>query len=323
MVEDPSNRFDPWNEWNQGWADKLNKDPSQAGINWVPITRIVHSDYDFKGLDLTNKPIWGPASATAQPGYPYLEATWTYASNSAYLNRFYRDHVKPLTPNSQDYDVTALSFEPLVVSGEWLSPALGHDNQDKSVYLARYPLWRLGVPYKSWTALQGDDTLVTRISQELNARGWTPRDPFLLIYRWAVDPTKTNGGAYGLVGVGAFDTRSRTLKVLNPDVNGAPWLFYDTYNYPVRAQDAVLGLNVDWVNGSLRWDFPPVQQNPTTLAMETAERPMKVPVQGSGFVVPADWPSAQSKVYDYQLSDVWASRKAQAHEDRTHAVPLA
>ncbi len=316
VVADPMNVSDTWNEWNQTWADTVNADPKQAGINWAPLSRIVHSGYDWPTpgkRDSSGNAIYGARSNTSQPGYPYLYATWNFANDSAKLNRFYRDHVRPLTPNSEDYDVTALSFEPLVVGGEWLTPS-----SDNSVYLARYPLWRMGVKFTSWTALQGNDLLVKRITDESALHGWQPRDPFLLIYRWKVDTSNPNGGYYDLqnpLGIGAFDSRSRTLKILNPDESQKNWFLYDTYNYPTRVPPPVpspvpytpVALDVDWTNGALRYDFPPVQEDSTGAHLPTAEKAITVNV--SAKPPPSGWPPTQPKVYDYPLA-VWDKRTA-------------
>jgi len=127
-------------------------------------------------------------------------------------------------------------------------------------------------------------------------QGWV-RDPFLVIYRYhsvGVDsaphhrlPHRRNGdgaggdsnptGEYALIGIGCFDWRSRTMKVIDPYAyTGTP--IYDTYDYPARSWDpkkaADIAFNVDWVNGTMRSDFPPYHAE--LLPPRTADQPVVV-----------------------------------------------
>ncbi len=259
VVEHPSEEDDAWNTGddprhnrNRAWADLMNNPNTpgyQAGVNWSPITRIVHTDVDRK---------WGGGvgyrDKTLQPGYPYLEMTWNPSDHPEGPVRFYRDSVVGLTPNSVDYSVPQLQFEPMIVSGEWLTPGPDH-----STYLAHYPLWRLGVPYTSWTALQGENPVFPDPTVLDQVKDWV-RDPFLVIYRYGAGVPGVSVGQYAPIGIGCFDWRSRTMKVINPHVyTGMP--IYDTYDYPARSWDPLkavdIAFDVDWVNGAMRFDFPP------------------------------------------------------------------
>ncbi len=276
VVEDPARTDDEWNNWNDragGWLAFMN-DSSRPGYdpqaNWAAISRIVNTDVDrLPGARDAqgNLPV-GARDRTLQPGYPYLYAKWQY-TDTGLQARFYQDHVQRITPDSTNYDVTSLSFEPMTVSGEWLTLAQGRLASDKSVYLARYPLWRLGVPFKSWTGLQGlaDPYLTPVVKAQTEWAPYAPRDPFLLIYHWV-------NGQYVLAAVGVFDSRSRTMKVLDARLDsdtGRTTLLYDTYNYPARPEAASVAFDVDWTSGAVRFDFPPLN----TVTKWTEDRPQR------------------------------------------------
>lgn len=279
VVEDPFKEDDEWNTgdlwWynrNLAWAEAMNQEPDQANVNWAPLTRIVSMDVDRKRGGAV-----GARDSTLQPGYPYLEATWNHTDA---LPRFYRDRVVGLTPDAVDYDVPSLTFEPLVVSGEWLTPG-----PDKSTYLAHYPLWRLGVPYQSWTALQAGENPVFG---SIAAPDWA-RDPFLVIYRYGPAAQR-----YAPVGIGCFDPRSRTMKVI--DYHSGV-VIYDTWQYPLRAQGTLLGFDVDWINGALRFDFPPYHAE----SGRTEDRPIEV----AGSTLTAATAKDDVAVFDYPLVQEW------------------
>jgi hypothetical protein len=126
VVEYPFTTDDPWNRWNDNWAAILSAGGAQGVHNWAPIPRVVNSDIDYLGALRTT---------SLQPGYPYLDIQYQLANGWLPLEqaaRPYRDLVVGMTPNAVDYDVTDLAFQPLVVSGEWLTPASGGESDDYS-----------------------------------------------------------------------------------------------------------------------------------------------------------------------------------------------
>jgi type II secretory pathway pseudopilin PulG len=293
VVDQPYRTDDPWNRWNEAWATAAStSSPPLEGItNWAAVPRIVNADVDILGT-----------RTDLQPGYPYLWVEWMVKRTGQILpgeaeTRAYRDRVIALTPSSADYDVMSLEAQPLVVSGEWLSPIGGTNGADYSLYRTRYPLLRLGVPYFGWSALPGE-------APPAAVQTWA-RDPLLLIYSWKPDPL-TGEYAYRLWAWGCFDPRSRTMRVVHPvDVKSGQVVFgYDTGTYPYRPFNAsddkpLPAFGVDWVDGSFRFDFPP----PGTAQ---AEQPMVV--EGNTLASqPLAGPPAAT-VYDRPLLDVWNAR---------------
>jgi len=251
VVPDPFTVTDPpdaWNRWNQKWADAQGS--AGGTTNWAPIPRVVHTDWDWKFVH--DPDLFGKRSATTQPGYPYLKYQYQVTiekRNAAEAGREYRNDVIGLTPDAPEYDVPQLSFTPTVVSGERLRPVQG---SGLTMYRARYPLWRLGSPYTGWSAL-ADRPDVVNLMTKYGLDQWA-RDPFLLIYRFSpgVNQYRNTPSA-----VGAFDPRTRTMKVVQLS-NGAT---YDTgtsvYDRAIpTGADPWFGFTVDWVDGSLRFDFP-------------------------------------------------------------------
>jgi len=312
-IDSPFATNDPWNRWNDAWATAANRNPDLSWVHYAPLTRVVNTDFDYRP-DANGNPILGSRTQTLQPGYPYLAARWLFAGDpnrDQKINRYYRDRVRPLTPDSESFDITALAFDPLVISGEWLAPSA-----DNSVYLARYPLWRLGVPYTSWTALQNTDPVFGRLLYEQTQRmpisaRWQPLDPFLLIYRFG---TKPDGYPKVPDAIGCFDTRSRTMKVLEvrdfSPTQPSQWLLYDTYQYPARTiytDRPNIGFSVDWINGSVRFDFPPVFPDPTTGQQVTAEQPQLT--LGSQWTEAAYHGGSGEKFYDHPLTPWWEARR--------------
>ena len=309
-VDDPFNVTDAWNQYNQNWANAANAASGNQGINWAPIPRVVWADYDLRA-DSTGKLVPGARTKTLQPGYPWLYAKSLFTQDTAMINRFYRDHLKPLTPESLEYDVTSLTFDPLVVSGEWLAAVPGSAAGDYSSYLAHYPLWRLGVPSTNWPALtqtgvQGQNL----IFGSGTAPSWAC-DPFLLIYHAGPNGYPTTGPTAGPTAIGCFDTRSRSMKIitpptsnpLNPSGPSIYTLLYDTCSYPARTLSTTLpnyGFGVDWINGCLRSDFPPLDLN----GVSTAEAPLPI-YAASLHETSARYRGSSVTVYDFTLSP-WA-----------------
>ncbi len=243
----PFATYDPWNRWNDAWELEQRAAGAEGVTNWSAINRMVHTDLDwrFEGDS------FGRRNATLQPGFPYLWVQHQLASGDigvAQAARLYRDHVVALTPNAADYDVSQLEFNPTVVAGEWLRPAQRAGSRDYSIYRARYPLWRLGASYTGWAQLS--DEPLQPLGALLSNLTWA-RDPFLLIYRY--EPGMA-GYAYLLRAVGVFDPRTRTMKIIDIDTEME---LYDTGSYPYRGPIASFAFGVDWIDGSLRCDFPP------------------------------------------------------------------
>jgi prepilin-type N-terminal cleavage/methylation domain-containing protein len=254
VVPDPFTDTDPWNPRNLAWSLAISQDDdrNQDISDWAPIPRVVSweadvaPDYSPRGL----------RHRTMQPGYPYLAMKYQYGANTTEFARHYRDAVVGLTPSGEDYDVRSLSFQPMVVSGEWLTPAQGKLGPDKSTYIARYPLWRLGTALAGWSSLS--EYLPVPITQEISQVAY---DPFLLIYHYnpAAD---VNYRQYMLKSVCWFDRRSRSMRVWDVVADGEGRVtggteVYDTSDYPYRSSTKGTAFNVDWMRGTVRFDFPP------------------------------------------------------------------
>ena len=278
VVPEPFKVDDYWNRWNLYWAHQQSSLVAEGVNNWAPIPRAVHSDVDYRAR--TGQ--IGARNRTLQPGYPYLEIMdQLYQARGSYAAalpleavRRYRSAVVGLTPNAPEYDVSQLSFSPTVVAGERLQPAEGADGPNLTLYRARYPLWRLGYPYTGWTVL-ADRPDVVQALENLGLATWA-RDPFLLIRRWTpaslTDPLA--GGEYKLAGIGAFDPRTRTMKVV--DLGNST--IYDTGADPSQRPDPTLqgnprfGFSIDWVDASLRFDSPQrllLEQGAQDIALHT------------------------------------------------------
>ena len=292
VVPDPFTYDDEWNRWNEEWADDQNAAADQGITNWAPISRLVHTDLDWRfGPGLI-----GQRNATLQPGFPYLLVQYGLENgtlSSADAVREYRDHVVALTPDVTEYDVPQLEFHPTVVAGEWLRPVEGAEGIDYSVYRSRYPLWRLGARYTGWAQLS-DDAYVHAVLDELT---WA-RDPFLLIYQY--QPVGGTNWAYVLSAIGAFDPRSRTMKIIDPSTRGE---IYDTGDYPYRPVSATFAFGIDWIDGSLRCGFPPRGDEDSMFNEEPLEFP------GSELQTRALVEISRT-VYERPLMDEWDSRPA-------------
>jgi len=282
VVAYPFATDDPWNRWNDTWAQEQDGAWADGTTSWSPIPRVVHTDLDWRF-----KPDqFGLRNATLQPGFPYLEAryrVYTGEISDAEAARLYRDSAVALTPNALEYDVSRLEFNPTVVAGEWLKPVERSEGSDYSVCRSQYPLWRLGASYTGWAALAEDPPVVFP--------PWA-RDPFLLIYRYKADT-----GGPELAAVGVFDPRTRTMKVVDRYTGDE---IYDTGLYPYRPATAWIAFGVDWIDGSLRFDFPP-------LGDETSMQNSAPRVVPGSELQAATAPPSQS-VYDVALMDEWKNR---------------
>ena len=259
VVPDPLQTGDPWNRWNRDWAEAQSLAAAEGTRNWSPIPRATHTDFDYR-VWLGGAYRLGARNNTLQPGYPYLYVLHKYGAVLPPAGvREYRNAVVALTPNAPEFDITQLTFDATAVAGEQLRPADGPRSPDYSLYRARYPLWRLGYPYTGWSVLASMPTVLDRM-RAYNMQQWA-RDPFLLIYRW-----DDNLGAYPTqpTAIGAFDPRTRTMKVIEVEREQV----YDTGTavwdrvMPATRIDPVpwFGFTVDWVDGSLRFDFPVVRE---------------------------------------------------------------
>ncbi|MFB3882000.1 MAG: PilW family protein [Armatimonadota bacterium] len=284
VVPAPFTYDDEWNRWNQAWAEEASAAGDQGVGNWAPISRVVQTDLGLtynrtgqvSGIGLRNR--------TLQPGFPYLYVQNLLAKNEVTqteAGRLYRDYVVALTPAVLDYDVTELQFNPTTVAGEWLRPVETAGVKDYSVYRSRYPLWRLGAPYTGWAQLS-DDPYVHQALAELT---WA-RDPFLLIYRYSTDAR-----TYELRAVGAFDPRSRTMKILDPQTRAE---LYDTSLYPYRPAAATFAFGIDWIDGSLKCGFPPEGEVVTVV----------------GDLLAPNVVLSSQTVYQKALMQVWEDRSA-------------
>jgi hypothetical protein len=288
MVPDPFTYNDDWNRWNTAWADGMAGE--QGVASWAAIPRVVHTDVDWRAssgqVALRN--------STLQPGFPYLyvqDLLQKGQITQAQAARLYRDYVVALTPSVIDYDVTELGFNPTVIAGEWLRPVESSATKDYSVYRARYPLWRLGAPYTGWAQFSEDQYVRTA----LEALTWA-RDPFLLIYRF-VPASNT----YQLRAIGVFDPRSRTMKIIDPATQQE---VYDTGIYPYRPQTAEFAFGVDWIDGSLHCDFPPLGDE-TSMANQA-------PVMVAGGDLTSATVLGSQTVYQAPLLSAWGARDAGA-----------
>ncbi len=290
LVPEPFTYDDPWNRWNTSWAQGMSGE--QGVADWAAIPRLVNMDVDWRAssgqVALRN--------STLQPGFPYLWVQDRLAKreiSQADAARLYRDYVVALTPSVADYDVSELSFDPTVVSGEWLRPAGSGATSDRSVYRARYPLWRLGAPYTGWAEFSEDEYVRTAL-QNLT---WA-RDPFLLIYRFI-----PSSNTYELRAIGAFDPRSRTMKIIDPATEQE---IYDTGVYPYRTATQPFGLSVDWIDGSLHCDFPPLGDQ------DIMSNSGPLVLAGSELVSQTLAGPPTRTVFEAPLGAVWASRNAGA-----------
>ncbi len=288
----PFATYDPWNRWNDQWEAEQRAAGAEGITNWAAINRVVHTDLDW-GFEGDS---FGRRNATLQPGFPYLWVQYRLAKQGigqSEAARLYRDNVVALTPHATDYDVQQLEFDPTVVAGEWLRPVQGSNAKDYATYRARYPLWRLGAPYTGWAQLSDDPHLDTI----LRGLPWA-RDPFLLIYRY--EPDLADAWGYNLGAVGVFDPRSREMRIIDANTGGE---IYATDAYPYRSPVAAYAyaFHVDWIDGSLRCDFPPLGDE---ISMGNEE-----PLQFLGTELTAlPLMTVSRNVYVRPLSDYWAGR---------------
>lgn len=288
VVPNPLSYDDPWNRWSQDWVDEQNDEAAEGITNWSPISRVVHTDIDwrFEGSD------FGLRNVTLQPGFPYLAVQYQLhedAIDEAEATRAYRDYVVGLTPNALDYDASHLEFAPAVVAGEWLRPLAEPTGVDYSVYRSRYPLWRLGAPYTGWASIAEDQLLGF-----LDTLYWA-RDPFLLIHRWEPEQQR-----YLLRAAGVFDPRTRTMRIMNLGAaGGEPAAIYDTAEYPYVSPTAWIAFGIDWIDGSLHCALPPWADR----ASMQAELPYAV---GPGLLAVDSSPEGQT-IYNLGLPP-WAAR---------------
>jgi len=258
VIPAPAYTDDAWNRWNTDWETGQNNAAVKSKTTWAAVSRVVHSDIDWNALNARAE----LRHVTVQPGFPYLEVQHklrmgTIGERAA--AREYRDYVVALTPNAVEYDASRLEFNPMAVSGEWLRPVQTLGEADHSVYQAQYPLWRRGTASTGWTALAE--------GYAVEFPDWA-RDPFLVI-----DGYRHNDGTgtiEEMIAIGMFDPDSRTMKVIDladlriavgsgEDLN-AIFPIYDTYYYPIRSVDTDrfwTAFGVDWIDGSVRFDFPP------------------------------------------------------------------
>jgi hypothetical protein len=289
VVPEPLTYTDEWNRWNETWAAGMAGQEEAA--EWAPISRVVHSDLGLT-FDRQGKATGvGLRNVTLQPGFPYLDVQRKLATGQVTgleAARLYRDYRVALTPTALDYDVSDLQFNPTGVAGEWLRPVESSGSKDYAVYRSRYPLWRLGAPYTGWAQLS-DDPYVHRALEQLT---WA-RDPFLLIYRFI-----PSANTYELRAVGAFDPRSRTMKIIDPQMVTD---IYDTGAYPYRPQEATFAFGIDWIDGSLRCDFPPLGD----WAAMNDGRPLML---AGNEMVQRDGILGSQTVYEQRLMQVWIDR---------------
>ena len=284
VVPYPTTTNDAWNRWNDDWAAEMSADLAGDTDNWASIPRVVHAD------------VYGQRTATLQPGYPFREVAALYGSDPRQFARAYRDSVVALTPTGEDFDVPQFEFTPTVVAGEWLRPVSGDNGSNYACYRAQYPLWRMGTPFSGWSALQGQ--------LDLTAYPWA-RDPVLMIYRYSAADL-----AYLTWAVAAFDPRTRTMKVLNAYTGDQ---LYDSGYYPYREREHQYAFGVDWIQGALRFDFPPLPPDGVTDAASRiewmqAERPLLVP--GPSLALQQLAVPAQDVYHGVLQFEEWADRKS-------------
>jgi type II secretory pathway pseudopilin PulG len=258
--------IDPWNRWNDNWAKNqptINVPGFVPGVStWAPIPRAVNMDIDVRLVN--NAWVVATRNRTLQPGYPYTALMYNSSGKGLTTDqiRQYRSLVVAMTPNAPEYDVPQMSFNPTAVSGERLRPIDDASGPNGCVYRSRYPLWRQGTTYTGWSALASNPQVINTM-KGLGMDQWA-RDPFLLIAHY-VPGQPGSPGYYLMQALGAFDPRTRTMKVVDLVRGG----FYDTITLPENRgspaaiyasagvnQPSRFGFSVDWVDGSLRFDFP-------------------------------------------------------------------
>ncbi len=156
-----------------------------------------------------------------------------------------------------------LTFTPTVVAGERLQRTENAEGADGAIYRARYPLWRMGQPFTGWSSLPADIAAAKDLPLDgLNnpAFGSWARDPLLTIWRYLPSGT---AGRYTPEGIAAFDPRTRTMRAFDLGREGAmhdtsydasmPYL--KSGNATARTRPRFV-FSVDWVDGSLRFDYP-------------------------------------------------------------------
>jgi len=156
-LRDPARAYEPfWNSLGTEW------NPYFVARAEIPRPQFVPTPGDVEDT-WNNTATWGRPTVRAlfvypdnyvyagatwlvsQPGWPWLEAWRRYPAAGQVDSRYqwYQDHATGLTPDSQDYDVTQLTFSPSAVGNEALAPLRpgGRWPPDYSVYCSRWPLW--------------------------------------------------------------------------------------------------------------------------------------------------------------------------------------
>ena len=306
VVPYPFKTDDTWNRWNDQWADTQDANGVGKVTDWAPIPRAVHTDYDYRGgADGNGNPVFGTRNRTTQPGFPYLAVMYGTTGNKLTPDqvRAYRNAVVAMTPNAPEYDVPQLSFTATVAAGERLQRVESADGPDGSAYRARYPLWRQGLPYTGWSSLPAD---LVSVIVGTGMSAWA-RDPFFLISRY-MPGVSADTGRYYTQAVAAFDPRTRTMKVMDLGRGG---LLHDTFNAnpempygvsmrtPATEQQSrprfIFG--VDWVDGSLRFDYP---MTVTVSNMSALSSAMRLTATGSQWQAPLSlyWDPTNSDGYN-------------------------
>jgi len=329
VIQQPFTINDPWNRWNDKWANSLNTSTNLPpgfvrGVStWAAIPRAVNMDIDVRlGL---NGWVAGARNRTLQPGYPYTALMYSSSGKGLTTEqiRLYRSLVVAITPNAPEYDVPQMSFNPTAVSGERLRPIDDSDGPNGCVYRSRYPLWRQGTTYTGWSALASNPQLINTM-KGLGMDLWA-KDPFLLIARY-LPGQPGSPGYYQLQALGAFDPRTRTMKVLDLVRGG----FYDTgADIASRPDPATLianrspwfGFSVDWVDGSLRFDFPAQVNDPAALnAVTGGGTPLMPQALGAaqmGLPLSAYWRdyTAGSDLFAFVVPDSVTVRRVEMTKD--------